>query len=212
MGNAVKINFKELENFSKQLEKLAEETRWVIAELTNEIAARLLRKVIKRTPVGKYGEEKVVGQKKVYRYEEIEGKKTKTGKTKRKRIDTGKTKNIIKKMSTIKKKNAETGKWEDTEEVAKVGGTLRRGWEVGPVNKNGETYTVEVFNSVEYASYVEYGHRQTPGKFVPQIGKKLKKSWVQGQFMLTISEKELSENLNVIIEKKLTELFREWFR
>lgn len=44
MSNAVKINFKELENFSKQLEKLAEETRWVIVELANEIAARLLRK------------------------------------------------------------------------------------------------------------------------------------------------------------------------
>ena len=183
MGNAVKINFKELEKFSKQLEKLAEETRWVIVELANEIAARLLRKVIKRTPVGIYGKQIPV-TKKIYRYEEIEGKKTKTGKTKRKRIDTGRTKTVM--QSTSSKK----------------GGTLRnQGWHVGPVIKSGETYSVEVFNSIEYASYEEFGHRTRNHK-----------GWVKGQFMLTISEKELSENINVIIEKKLTELFKERFK
>lgn len=182
MGNAVKINFKELENFSKQLEKLAEETRWVIVELTNEMALRLLRKAIKRTPVGVYGKQIPV-TKKVYRYEEIEGKKTKTGKTKRKRIDTGRTKTVMQSTSS------------------KTGGTLRRGWDVGPVIKSGETYSVEIFNSVEYASYVEFGHRT-----------KNHKGWVQGQFMLTISEKEIGENLEVIIERKLTELFKERFK
>lgn len=183
MGNAVKINFKELENFSKQLEKLAEETRWVIAELANEIAARLLRKVIKRTPVGK----KPFGK---------DVKKTVNVKVGKKR------RAFLTREGAILEQH-----WSGY-----VGGTLRRGWDLGPITKSGETYSVEVFNSVEYASYVEYGHRQTPGKFVPQIGKKLKKGWVQGQFMLTISEKEIGENLEVIIERKLTELFRERFR
>lgn len=182
MGNAVKINLKEFEKFSKQLEKFAEETRWIIVELTNEIALRLLGKAIKRTPVGVYGKQIPV-TKKVYRYEEIEGKKTKTGKTKRERIDTGRTKTVMQSTSS------------------KTGGTLRRGWDVGPVIKLGETYSIEIFNSVEYASYVEFGHRT-----------KNHKGWVQGQFMLTISEKEIGENLKVIIERKLTELFKERFK
>lgn len=182
MGNAVKINLKEFEKFSKQLEKFAEETRWIIVELTNEIALRLLRKAIKRTPVGVYGKQIPV-TKKVYRYEVIQGETTRSGKPKKRRIDTGRTKTVMQSTSS------------------KTGGTLRRGWDVGPVIKSGETYSVEIFNSVEYASYVEFGHRT-----------KNHKGWVQGQFMLTISEKEIGENLEVIIEKKLTELFKERFK
>lgn len=51
----------------------------------------------------------------------------------------------------------------------KVGGTLRRGWTAGKkradfieameVNKKGGVYEIVVKNSVEYASYVEFGHR-----------------------------------------------------
>ena len=43
---------------------------------------------------------------------------------------------------------------------------------------------VKVFNNTEYAAHVEYGHRQTPGRFVPAIGKRLKKSFVPGKKML----------------------------
>lgn len=58
-------------------------------------------------------------------------------------------------------------------------------------------------------SYVEYGHRQRPGRFVPQLGKKLKKGWVQGHFMLTISTKEINEDLESIINRKLKAIFKE---
>ena len=85
------------------------------------------------------------------------------------------------------------------------GGTLRRNWTVSDVRKNGGNYEIEVSNSTEYASYVEFGHRQTPGRFVPAIGKRLKKSWVKGKFMLTISEDELKRQAPAVIEKKITE-------
>ena len=66
----------------------------------------------------------------------------------------------------------------------KKGGTLRRGWtsktqadaasrggsndakayaEALPIRKSGNTYTIEVINPVEYASYVEFGHRTRGG-------------------------------------------------
>ncbi len=35
--------------------------------------------------------------------------------------------------------------------------------------------------TAEHAPHVEYGHRQTPGRYVPAIGKRLKASFVPGQ-------------------------------
>lgn len=43
---------------------------------------------------------------------------------------------------------------------------------------------VTAYNNVEYAAHVEYGHRQTPGRYVPAIGKRLKKDFVPGKKML----------------------------
>lgn len=36
----------------------------------------------------------------------------------------------------------------------------------------------------DYAPHVEYGHRQTPGRYVPKLGKQLKASYVEGQHFL----------------------------
>lgn len=64
---------------------------------------------------------------------------------------------------------------------------------------------------MEYASYVEFGHRQTPGRYVPAIGKRLKASWVDGQYFLTISEEELQTIAPAVIQRKLDQLLREVF-
>lgn len=105
----------------------------------------------------------------------------------------------------------------------KNGGTLRRGWTGGknaaaksyaqtlPITKAGSTYTIEVINPVEYASYVEFGHRQTPGRYVPAIGKRLKASWVDGQYFLTLSEEDLQSMAPAVIQRKLDQLLREVF-
>ena len=76
--------------------------------------------------------------------------------------------------------------WEDDGENKflvmsdKMGGTLRKGWTTTPVSIRGTNHNIDVINQVPYASYVEYGHRQEPGRYVPAIDKKLKKSWVRG--------------------------------
>lgn len=117
--------------------------------------------------------------------------------------------------------------------TGKNGGTLRRGWtakthaeaEGGtghpsaaqakeyaqslPITKSGGTYTIELINPVEYASYVEFGHRQTPGRYVPAIGKRLKASWVDGQYFLTVSEEKLRAMAPGILQRKLDAFLRE---
>ena len=103
------------------------------------------------------------------------------------------------------------GKWKKVPANRKVGGNLRRNWTIGQVFKNGNIYSVEVINSAFYASYVEYGHRQTPGRFVAVLGKKLKRAWVPGRFMLTISENEIKENMDAILEKKLDSILKKVF-
>lgn len=70
----------------------------------------------------------------------------------------------------------------------------RTPWETGHLRRNifveivgGGTRNpgAHLYTNVFYAPYVEYGHRQKPGRYVPAIGKRLKKSWVTGKFMFT---------------------------
>lgn len=59
-------------------------------------------------------------------------------------------------------------------------GNLREAWKRSTPD-NGR---VEVYNNTEYAAHVEYGHRQKVGQYVPAIGKRLKKPFVEGKHML----------------------------
>lgn len=105
----------------------------------------------------------------------------------------------------------------------KKGGTLRRGWtgekeasaqgyaKSIPVKKVGSMYQIDIINPVDYAMYVEYGHRQTAGRYVPALGKQLTSTWVEGQFMLTISEDELRQATPKILQKKLNVFLKELF-
>ena len=88
------------------------------------------------------------------------------------------------------------------------GGSLRDAWTILPIEKHGEQYTVTIINNLEYASYVEYGHRQTPGRYVPALGKTLKASWVKGRFMLTISEQEVKTLAPSILNDMLYEALK----
>lgn len=94
----------------------------------------------------------------------------------------------------------------------KKGGTLRRGWTGGKnssavayadsltIHHFGDAYVIEIINPVEYASYVEFGHRTANHK-----------GWVNGRFMLTISEQEIQQAAPAIIEKKLMKQMGELF-
>ena len=89
-----------------------------------------------------------------------------------------------------------------------AGGSLRDAWTILPIEKHGDQYTVTIINNLEYASYVEYGHRQTPGRYVPALGKTLKASWVKGRFMLTISEQEVKTLAPSILNDMLYEALK----
>ena len=150
------VDFKELEAFRERLQKSLgkQQMTLFIESCAKELAARLLAKVIKRTPVGKY-----------------------------------------------------------PKSSGKKGGTLRRGWTGGQssaanayanslvVRHFGDVYVIEVINPVEYAPYVEYGHRTRGGK-----------GWVEGKFMLTISEQEIESAAPKILERKLKKKLGECFR
>ena len=152
MARSGTFNFQDFEKIKNNLEKLnQEQVDLFIDACAKELAARLLAKVIKRTPVGDY-----------------------------------------------------------PNSSGKKGGTLRRGWTGGKnssavayadsltIHHFGDAYVIEIINPVEYASYVEFGHRTANHK-----------GWVNGRFMLTISEQEIQQP--AIIEKKLMKQMGELF-
>lgn len=87
------------------------------------------------------------------------------------------------------------------------GGTLRKGWKAEG-HKDATSYEVEISNSIEYASYVEYGHRQNVGQYVPALGKRLKSPWVEGTHMLQSSEEEIKAIAPALIDKRFKEFTR----
>ncbi len=170
MGKMGKFDIKGMKELQKQLENLQEKQGEFLESCAKELAARLLAKVIRRTPVGDYSKEITVVAKR-------NSKKHKKGEEYKKKINPS----------------------------GKKGGTLRRGWKAGEIRKEGNVYKVEISNNIEYAPYVEYGHRQTPGRYVPELGKRLKQGWVPGKFMLTISEQELETIAPKVLENRIKE-------
>ena len=76
--------------------------------------------------------------------------------------------------------------------TGKQGGTLERGWTIGEIKKEGDNYVIEIVNPVEYASYVEYGHRTANHK-----------GWVPGQFFMTIAQQEIETITPKVLEAKM---------
>lgn len=153
----------DMKKLQKQLNKIQEGNLDAFIEAcAKELAARLLAKVIKRTPVGQY-----------------------------------------------------------PNSSGKKGGTLRRGWtsktheeaessgktsaakyvESLKINHFGNVLVIEIVNPVNYASYVEYGHRTANHK-----------GWVQGRFMLTISEQEIEEIAPKVLESKIKKFLGECWK
>lgn len=188
MANWGNVDFGQLVEMQAKFEAMASQQQKdaFFQGVAKECAARFLGKVIRKTPVGKnqYTEEET-------------GEVYKQGKNKGK----AKTKKV----------------------VSRQGGTLRRGWTANteaeaesgssqnptayaasiPVENSGGTYKITITNPVHYASYVENGHRQQPGRFVPAIGKRLKKNWVEGQFMMKNSETEVQAELPAVLQRRL---------
>ncbi|MEA4831574.1 MAG: HK97 gp10 family phage protein [Oscillospiraceae bacterium] len=163
MGKNVKVDIRQLDAFRKQLEQLRDnQAEQFITSCVKELAARLLAKVIKRTPVGDYPK------------------------------STGKKGGTLRRGWTAKTE-AETTSGGSSDAVAYA--------ESLKIQKVGDTYQVEIINPVNYASYVEFGHRTSNHK-----------GWVEGRFMLTISEQELEADAPRVIENKLKKYMGECFK
>lgn len=143
-----------LKKLQKQLNKIQQGNVEVfIEECAKELAARLLAKVIKRTPVGVY------------------------------------PKSTGKKGGTLRR-----GWTSNTHEEAASGGSgnAKAYADSLEIKHNGNTLVIEIVNPVEYASYVEFGHRTANHS-----------GWVQGRFMLTISEQEIQQIAPKVLEAKI---------
>ncbi|MEG2050894.1 MAG: HK97 gp10 family phage protein [Oscillospiraceae bacterium] len=152
MGKNGGCDYKDWEDLYDKLVDTEAQVQLFIEACAKELAARLLARAIKRTPVGQYP------------------------------AGSGKT-----------------------------GGTLRRGWTAGKsaaeyvnslaITRAGNTYTIEIVNPIEYASYVEFGHRTRDHS-----------GWVKGRFMLTVSEQEIESAAPLILEKKIQAMLGECFK
>lgn len=181
MAKGGSFDFREVRKLQKQIEAIEEGKDAFCRECARELAARLLQKIVKRTPTG----EKPDYLTKAPKIVKVKG-------------SGGKSSTFLSREGAILQKY-----WSGY-----VGGTLKRSWTVGDIQKTGDGYRVEIFNPTEYASYVEYGHRQEPGRYVPALGRTLKKGWTPGKLMMTISEKEIEKAAPKLLEKKLEEYLR----
>lgn len=75
--------------------------------------------------------------------------------------------------------------WKEViENTPKKTGRLQNAWRIGSIVKHGDEYYIEVYNNVEYAEPVEYGHRTRGGK-----------GFVKGAHMMEVSLQEVQKNL-----------------
>lgn len=193
-----KCDFKGMEKLHRELERAGKEADPYIQKLTKELAARLLALVIKRTPVGDYSKEIKATAKR-------DSKNHKKGEVYTKRVNPSKQLGGTLRRGWTSKTHEEAagGKGKPTAtDVAQHINSLK-------IEHNGSRFTIELVNPVEYASYVEYGHTQTPGRYVPALGKSLKKGWALGKFMLTISEDELTAQAPAVIEARIAKWLEE---
>ena len=91
-------------------------------------------------------------------------------------------------------------------------GLLKDRWKIGAIVKKGDDYMIEVFDDTKYASFVEDGHRQKVGRYVPAIGKRLVKPWVEGRFMMKLTADEIEQEMPRYMERLEKKLAEELFK
>lgn len=156
MGRGGRVDLRQLKAFERKLAKLASGDFEKFCEVAaKELAARLLGKVIRRTPVAK-----------------VDGGTLRRGWTAKTHAE------------------AESGSGKNPKEYA----------ESLSVQKQGNVYELSVINPVEYAQYVEFGHRTRNHE-----------GWIAGRFMMTISADEVDQQAPAILERKLFNMLKEAF-
>lgn len=167
MGKMGGFSIGDMKKLQKQLNKIQQDqVEAFIDACAKELAARLLAKVIKRTPVGQHP------------------------------ASSGKKGGTLRRGWTSKThEEAASGSWKSDSVAASKGAAYAKSLQIQHI---GNTLKIEIVNPVEYASYVEYGHRTANHK-----------GWVQGRFMLTTSEQEIQNIAPKVLEAKIKKLLGE---
>ncbi len=91
-------------------------------------------------------------------------------------------------------------------------GYLRNSWQIGEVIRQGNTLQVTIFTNVEYALFVEEGHRQTKHR-VPITARDgtvtmvtLKEGFIEGKHMMQLAIDELEAILPVRMQELLEDV------
>lgn len=88
------------------------------------------------------------------------------------------------------------------------GGSLRKSWYITKAIKHRDYYIASIFNPMEYASYVENGHRQKVGRYVPVLGKRLKANFVEGHHMMKLSAELVEQEGYDYVQQRFYEFLR----
>ena len=89
-----------------------------------------------------------------------------------------------------------------------VGGQLRDSWHPQVIRKEGNAWKCGVENNTKYAIYYEYGHRQNVGQFVPQLGLRLKKPFVEGHYPATKAAQSMQRQMPRVAEKNVRKMMQ----
>ena len=166
---AVEVDIKGIEKLREDLKSI--DTAAITKRCGDVLMSRLLRYVIKATPVGQKPEIRA----------------------------NGKNKKLL---------AAQAAAWQGYR-----GGTLRRGWRAAKDNlqyvKYGNVLSIKAVNPTYYGDYVEHGHRQHKGKFIPAIGKKLVRSYVPGRHFAQKSEDMVQSQAESVIVKETEKAIKE---
>lgn len=88
-------------------------------------------------------------------------------------------------------------------------GNLRRSMTHGKIELISKVYRVRIGSALPYAQAVEEGHFQEVGRYVPAIGKKLRRSFVPGKHMIGDSIEIYQNELQKSIQHRLkNEVFK----
>ncbi len=185
-GFNCQIDTRQLKELQRKLEKMRDNSDTFMDKCAKNISARLLRKVIKRTPVGNYSgqEYDCNGKDMQFHHKGYRVKNAVGGALRR-----GWTVNTEEEAAPKKSKKAVS--------VDKYLNQIQ-------VERSGNTTSITIDNPVSYAPYVEYGHRIV---IKDGSGKKKTVGYAPGHHMLEMSVQDIQKVAPKVLEKMVKEYF-----
>ena len=186
----VKLNIDQWKKFAEAVATTTDPKRIDEAKSNalRQMAAAYLRAAIKETPKGMSGTVEIGGKKK--RLQKVDKDKTwQAGEVDERYISFGRVKK--KRVIHINSEH------------------MMRSWDAGKIEKTSRAHRIAITNSASYASFVNDGHRQTPGRFIPILGKKLVNNFVEGKHITEIAQAYTESKAGGIIRRETSALLKE---